>query len=52
MSFNLILKMAQSRQTIPCVTIRTMSYLMFLSLFAGKDIDVLTQLSIQVNCFL
>ena len=51
MSFNLILKMAQSRQTIPCVTIRTMSYLMFLSLFAGKDIGVLTQLSIQVNCF-
>lgn len=52
MSFNLILKMAQSRQTIPCVTIRTMSYLMFLSLFAGKDIDMLTQLSIQVKCFL
>lgn len=52
MSFNLILKMAQSRQTIPCVTIRTMSYFMFLSLFAGKDIGVLTQLSIQVKCFL
>lgn len=45
-------QLAQSRQTIPCVIIRTMSYLKFLSLFAGKDIDVLTQLSIQVNCFL
>ena len=45
-------QLAQSRQTIPCAIIRTMSYLKFLSLFAGKDIDVLTQLSIQVNCFL
>ena len=45
-------QLAQSRQTIPCAIIRTMSYLKFLSLFAGKDIDMLIQLSIQVNCFL